>query len=137
MHCGFVAQLPGSVDFMTHHRYYLSYSHPWEISGIPGPDSPMAFNEPIQQARIISALGLNQYHKLCSWALSQHRVMPISTEATPLLGAIISCSSKSQPEHAVQIASLTEIDLDADLWSCASDLEAEGKVREDGWTRYS
>jgi hypothetical protein len=78
----------------------------------------------------IDSLTLEQYHKICFCYLSKWRNITVSTDVTVNVGVIIACSSSDQLEHAVEIVSLPDVEVECGDWG-----RAAGEVMADGWTR--
>lgn len=80
-----------------------------------------------QEPTAISCLTLEQYHRICTFRLSERRSITISSPQTVTLGSVIRVSNH---EGLVEIAFPPDIELHQTDWSKES-----GKVMQNGWTR--
>ncbi|KAJ6534221.1 hypothetical protein B0H19DRAFT_1080708 [Mycena capillaripes] len=90
-----------------------------------------SLNGPDQAARVIDALTLQQYHKICWSYLKCYRTTSIPIDATVNFGAVLACSQANQREAMGEIAFLPDVEASGSGW-----YGAEGEVMENGWTRF-
>lgn len=96
-------------------------SRPQEIMHLGATDETM----------VIESLTLKQYHTICYYNLSQNRTISVLTNVTLDLAGVFACSSDDQLDNWVQIVSLPDVEVGWTDWN-----GAEGKIMDNGWTRY-
>jgi hypothetical protein len=83
------------------------------------------------ETTVIESLTLKQYHTICYYNLSQNRTISVLTNVTLDLAGVFACSSDDQLDNWVQIVSLPDVEVGWTDWN-----GAEGKIMDNGWTRY-
>jgi hypothetical protein len=96
----------------------------------------ISLNRSIDEATVISAISIDQYHKMCYWHLSQFLRLSIHWQEPVSMGTLISWSTSSRLEKPVAIAFLPEVDTITFPRFIKSGEEVAGKTMADGWTRY-
>jgi hypothetical protein len=100
-------------------------SRPQRITSLDTPD---------QEAMIIDALPLHQYHEICCLYLTRYQTINIPTNMTVNVGPVLACSQSDQPEASSEIAFLPDVDVNVTRWGVPGG--AQGEIMENGWTRY-
>ncbi|KAF7364423.1 hypothetical protein MSAN_01103300 [Mycena sanguinolenta] len=95
------------------------------------PQSMLNLHDPNQESMIIASLGYFEWYSLCALYLSQCGLIDVSARADVSLGSIICWPSGSRFEHAIEIASATEVQNDWSGWygATAQWREDEGAAR--------
>ncbi|KAJ7301183.1 hypothetical protein DFH08DRAFT_119453 [Mycena albidolilacea] len=120
------------VDLAPGNTRLYRYIHPGQRSDQPEFKS---LNTPSLEAAALGFLTLEEYHEICYWQFSQHRIASIDNPITFNPGAVISCSWGNQLEDFVEIAFLPQTDSGFGIprWNTVD----WGVVMENGWTRLS
>ncbi|KAF7364453.1 hypothetical protein MSAN_01106400 [Mycena sanguinolenta] len=95
----------------------------------PPPQSILSLQDPNQESLIISSLGYPEWHSLCESYLYQYRSNYVSVRAEVTLGSIIHWPSGSRIEHAIEIASATEVQNEWSGWHRAME-EDDSAIRD-------
>ncbi|KAJ7927344.1 hypothetical protein B0H13DRAFT_2312744 [Mycena leptocephala] len=115
--------------------YFWNYGRPTR-----GMRQVISLCAPNMEAMVIDSLTLEEFHAMCAWDLARERAWTFPTRRTVHFGAVV-ISSGSDMVYFDEIVFSSNITIHA-RWKIVKCPDtnapgAQGKVTEDGWTRYS
>ena len=99
--------------------------------GILPVDHILTFDAPNLETNTIDSLTLESYHDICALHLGQYHSTLTPAPEPVKAGAILSFSSELN--QWVEIASVTDPEVQCDSWNAFPDVAGETTI--DGWTR--
>ncbi|KAF7326770.1 hypothetical protein MVEN_02596000 [Mycena venus] len=103
------------------------------LDGIPGAQEISFSSVSNTEAMVIETLPLEVYHDICAYNMTHLRDISISTHVPVKPGSVIRCSSSSQPEDCIEIASMP---VSFYIGFRTNSNKSAGDKMADGWTGF-